>query len=158
MGMGAYVALLAKRSRFDASGTYLPTSNGYVRGSSSLGGSVGLVAGSVRACYSVLREPLELSPCVGFEGGSILSGTGFSTVSATTRPSPWLAPMAGFTSAVPLGRGVAVVLDVDALVPLLESNFVLEKDGTKDTPSVQSSVYQVSRPAGRLGVGVEVRF
>jgi hypothetical protein len=72
--------------------------------------------------------------------------------------------MVTFTSAVPFGRWFAVVLDVDALVPLQEPDFVLCKKGTTSAPnhcSAPENVYQTLQRfpvAGRLGLGVEARF
>lgn len=147
-GFGAQVGLLAGRFRADVSAWYWLPQTTTLASRPTAGGDFRLIAGDARACYAVLRAPLEISPCAGLEVGS-MTATGFGVRSDGSGSALWIAPLAEAGVALPIGAHFAARLDLGVLVPLERPPFVLAAAGT---------VYTAGAVVGRAAVGVEVRF
>jgi hypothetical protein len=147
-GVGGRASVLAGRFRADLSGSYWPERSVSLPTRSTAGGRIRLAAGDASACWAVLRTPLELSPCLGLELGS-MSGTGFGVRSDLAGSTLWIAPVAEAAAALPIGNRFAARLDLGVLVPIQRPPFVLTGAGT---------VYAAGPVVGRATLGVELRF
>jgi hypothetical protein len=149
-GVGGAAAVTLRAFRLELGVLGLPSRKASLEGDPSRGGEVNLVAGTAGACYQVIpRGPFELSPCLGYEVGA-LHASGFGVTSPGEGTALWSALRPGILLAwVPLAR-LAVVGRVEAAVPFLRRDFVLD-------PNL-GSVFTPGPVAGRLGLGLELRL
>ncbi len=147
-GVGGRLGVLRGRFRGAVSASYWPPRTSTLASRPSAGGDVGLIAGDASGCYAVLRAPVELSPCLGLEVGS-MTATGFGVQLDGSGSAPWIAPLAEAAVALPFAQRFAVRLDLGVLVPAVRPPFVLSSVGT---------VYTAGPVVGRATLGAEVRF
>jgi hypothetical protein len=147
-GLGVRVSVLAGRFRADVSASYWPDRTATLPGRPTTGGRLHLVAEDASACWAILRAPLEISPCLGLELGS-MGATGFGVRRNGSGAAPWIAPVAEAAVALPVGQRFAARLDLGVLVPAERPPFVLAAAGT---------VYVTGAVVGRANLGLEVRF
>ncbi|MDC0717198.1 hypothetical protein [Nannocystis bainbridge] len=113
------------------------------------GARLSLWTATLRACgVAGLRPRLELGGCGGLEAGALL-GAGFGVEAARTRAQPWLAVVVGPELAVPVAPRLAVTLGVDAVVPLVRPQFVLDGVG---------SAFRANPAAFRAVLGLQLRI
>ncbi len=146
--IGGRVGVLVGRLRADVSASYWPEQPASLASRPTAGGKIELVAGDGSACWALLRAPVELSPCLGLEVGS-MSAVGFGVRSNGSGSALWIAPLAEAAAALPFGRRFAARIDLGVLVPAERPPFVLQGVGT---------VYTAGPVVGRATVGLEVRF
>jgi hypothetical protein len=147
-GLGGRLGVLVGRFRADLSASYWPEHTATLTARPTAGGKIQLVAGDATACWALLRAPLEVSPCLGLELGS-MSATGFGVKANSDGSALWVAPALEASAALPIGRHFAARLDVGLLVPALRPPFVLQGAGT---------VYTAGPVVGRATLGLEARF
>jgi hypothetical protein len=147
-GLGGRVGLLAGRFRADVSVSYWPDRTATLPRRPLAGGRIHLVAADGSACWALLRAPLEISPCLGLEVGSMVA-TGFGVRSDGSGAALWIAPSAEALAALPVGRRFAARLDLGVLVPAERPPFVITSAGT---------VYRAGPVVGRAALGLEIRF
>jgi hypothetical protein len=147
-GVGGRASILVGRLRVDASGSYWPPQTVKLANRPTAGGKISLAAGDATACWALLRTPVELSPCLGLELGS-MSGTAIGFSSNFTGSALWIAPVAEAAAALPIGKHFAARLDLGVLVPIERPPFVVTRAGT---------VYTAGPVVGRATLGVEARF
>ncbi len=145
---GGQASVLAGRFRADLSSAYVLPQTATLAARPTAGGDFHLIAGDARGCYAVVRAPLEVSPCVGLEVGS-MGATGFGVRSNGSGSALWVAPLAEAALALPVGTHFAARLDLGVLAPIERPPFVLAAAGT---------VYTAGAVAGRATVAIEVRF
>jgi len=149
VAFGGKAALVIEAFRFElGAGAWLDRSATLAE-RPSVGGDVGLVAGSAGACWSFLRRgPFELGPCLAFELGR-LHADGFGATSQGSGSALWSALQGGglFTWS-PVAR-VAALARLDAAVPFARPTFVIDGLG---------AVYRSGEVVGRATLGVEVRL
>jgi hypothetical protein len=148
VGVGVRASVLVGRLRVDASGSYWPAQTVKLTNRPTAGGRISLAAGDASACWALLRTPVELSPCLGLELGS-MSGAAIGFHSNLAGSALWVAPVAEAAAALPIGKHFAARLDVGVLVPIERPPFVVTNAGT---------VYTAGPVVGRATLGVEVRF
>lgn len=113
------------------------------------GARLSLWTARLRACgVAGLRPRLELAGCGGIEVGALL-GAGFGVEAARTRAQPWVAVVVGPELAVPVARRLAVTVGVDAQVPVVRPQFVLDGVGP---------VFRAHPAAFRAVLGVQLRI
>jgi hypothetical protein len=112
------------------------------------GGTVSLIAGTAATCRNLLTGRVELGPCIGIELGR-LHASGYGVSSPDEAATLWAALKAGAAvSWFPVPQA-ALVLRLDAAVPLSRPRFVLDGVGP---------VHRISAVAGRAAAGAEMRF
>jgi hypothetical protein len=146
--IGGRVGLLVDRFRVDLALSYWPDQTTTLAGRPALGGRAHLLAGAASGCWAALQTPVELSPCLGLEAGS-MGATGFGASSDESGSAPWIAPFAQAAAAFPFAGRFAARLDLSLAVPALRPPFVLNGAGT---------VYTAAPVAGRAALGLEARF
>jgi hypothetical protein len=147
-GIGGRAGVLAGRFRADLSASYWPEQTATLVGRTTAGGRIALVAGDASGCWALLRAPVEVSPCLGLELGS-MSATGFGVRSNGNGSALWIAPVAEAATALPIGKHFAARVDLGVLVPAERPPFVLRGAGT---------VYTAGPVVGRATLGLEARF
>jgi hypothetical protein len=147
-GLGGRIGVLAGRFRADVSVSYWFERAATLPGRPTAGGRIHLVAGDGNACWALLRAPLEVSPCLGLEVGS-MGATGFGVRTNGGGSALWIAPSAEAAAAFPVGRRFAARLDLGVLVPTERPPFAIMSAGT---------VYTAGPVVGRATLGAEIRF
>jgi hypothetical protein len=148
--IGGRLGILVDRFRVDLSLSYWPDQTATLATLPAAGGHVHLLAGAASGCWAALRAPVELSPCLGVEVGS-MGATGFGVSAPGSGSALWVAPLAQAAAALPFAGRFAARLDLAALVPVLRPPFVLT--GTGPAP-----VYTAGPVVGRATLGLEARF
>jgi hypothetical protein len=116
-----------------------------------VGGSFWLVAGRVEGCRRLAGSvETRIEGCAVLEAGA-LRASGVGVDNPGRGGSPWLATGGHLSGAVPLGNTqVDGLLGVEALVPLLISDFTVEAGRTK--------LYRPTSIVGHVDIGVAWRF
>jgi hypothetical protein len=152
VSLGAGLAL--DLFRVDVLGHWLPAVRHVTAQTPERGGTVLLVAGGLRACVSPLRGAVELGACVGLEAGALEAASFNATEYDDEGRSAWFAGRTGVSGRLLLSRSVLLALDLEALVPAIRPQFVIERVGTDRT----DLVHQPAPVVGRLTVGAELAF
>jgi hypothetical protein len=132
-------------------GGLLPTKKWIDEPSGTAGGSFRLEEARVDGCSRVVRSrETSLDGCVVFEAGRLIA-SGIGLDEPKRRHLTWLAPGGRLVGSVPLGRApLRGLLGIEALVPLLSTDFTLERGSTK--------LYRPWPVVGRVDLGVAWRF
>jgi hypothetical protein len=149
-GVAGGGALLGRGWRVELSALWLAPRTRVVDADAGLSARVGLVAGALRGCAVPGLRRLEFPVCAGLEVGALRGrgegeGLGIPRVDALG----WVAAVVGPAVAWPVTRRLALVLQVDAVVPLLRPRFEVGGFGP---------VHETGAAAGRAALGVEVRL
>lgn len=123
----------------------LPQSNG----EASRGGTFGVLGGNARGCWFLLREGVDLGPCIAAAGERI-SASGRNVAAPLDEGAGMFALGAGPLFAVPLSSAVRFRLGVDALVPLVRPSFVVQ------LPTTTAEVHRVGPVLVRGTAGLEL--
>jgi hypothetical protein len=147
-GMGVVAGVLGSKWRADLVGSYwFPRETG-VSGEPRAGGEVSLWAVGARGCWVPGTRSLELPLCAGMEAGALRGRGTRETVDPEVAREPWIAALAGIALAWIPATQAALVLGVDAMVPLRRSGFTIG----------DAVLYEVTPVGVRGSLGVELRF
>jgi hypothetical protein len=132
----------------DVEGTWLPPRRSLVPENPEKGGDISLLTATLRPCGLLRGRPFEPGLCGALDLGDIW-GTGFGTLSQTTRHSFWVAAGGSLFTRYSVSRRFALRLSAGLLFPLQATEFSLENVGT---------VYAVPDLVARFGFGVEAHL
>jgi hypothetical protein len=148
-GVGASISLFYRGQRFDLGASLWPERAERAADYPSSGGDFGIVAGSAGTCRDLLAVgPILAGPCFAAEIGW-MSAAGFGVNEPKETGALWAALKPGAMVAVRPTRRAAVVVHLDAAVPLSRPTFVITGAG---------GVHRPGSVAGRASAGLEFLF
>lgn len=100
------------------------------------------------ACLVTRVKAVELPICLGFEGGLVHARGLAPTANTRAQRQPWLAPRLRSGLRWPVLPRLALLLDLELLVPLVRAGFTIGEATLTSVPAI----------ALRGGAGVELRF
>lgn len=146
-GLSASVAWRWPRARLLAEGSYLPAQRVTSAAPHARQGHVQIGAARLGACARVWIRAVELPLCAGVEAGGT-HATGFGVRADLEALDPWVATFAQGGVAIPLMENLALVGRLEAVVPLMYSQYVFGEE----------RLYQARPVVVRGGVGLEFRW
>lgn len=150
-GLTGGLGLLGERWRLDLTAVWIAPRPTAARDDLDITARVGVLAAQLRGCAVPRLGPVEFPTCLGLEaGGARGSGDGDALARKFTDWRPWLGVLAGSSLAWSFTRRLALVVQLDLVLPLAPP--VFQVGGLADP------VYRGGVAAGRAGLGLEVRF
>jgi len=147
-GVAVGAGVLGRKWRADLVGSYwFPRETG-VPTEPRAGGEVSMWAVGARGCWVPGARAFEFPLCAGMEAGVLRGRATRETVGSGLAREPWVAALASASLAWAPRKEVAIVLGVDALVPLRRSGFTIGDE----------VLYTVAPVGVRGNLGVELRF
>lgn len=147
-GLHAALSWRWPRARVFMGGTYLPPHGVGSRAAAAAQGRVQLGIVQLGACVRLGPPRVEVPLCAALEAGGS-RGTGFGVAGDRGARDPWLAFAAGPAVLVSLSRAVALILRVEAAVPLIRSRYIYGDEAT---------LFETAPVAVRGGLGLEFRI
>jgi hypothetical protein len=148
VGLGGGAALLLPRLRFELLAAHWFARPARRDDRPAVGGDIRLTTGAVRVCPLVVRRPVEVPLCAGFELGS-MHGRGVGISEPAVVRLLWAAFSAGAGLVWMPSQRIGVWIDAALVVPVSRPVFVAENIGT---------VHQPAAAAFTGMLGVEARF
>jgi hypothetical protein len=145
-GIDAAFAWRGDRLRLEASGGFTFVQSEALP--SGAGARLYAMIAGARACWTVVRQPIELSPCAGADV-YVVAADGFGADRNYETDTASLAVNAGASMAREIVRWLAVLAQVDAVAPTVRHPYFIEGAG---------ALYQPRVLGVRGAFGVEVRF
>jgi hypothetical protein len=150
-GLTGGASLLGERWRLDLAAVWVAPRPTAARDDLDITARVGVLAAQLRGCAVPRLGAVEFPTCLGLEaGGARGVGDGDALARKFTDWRPWLGVLAGTSLAWPFTRRLALVVQLDLVLPLARPTY--QVSGLADP------VYQGGVAAGRAGLGLEVRF
>ncbi|HEX9298282.1 MAG TPA: hypothetical protein VF881_20725 [Polyangiaceae bacterium] len=134
--------------RWEASGAYFAKQRGTVAGRDAVGADFTLAAVALGACYPLVDATVSLAPCA--RGGlDWVRASGFGSEAPTDGSMRGATVQAGGIFLWNLSTRLSTRLELDAVVPLVRTEFFVEGAGT---------VYRRTPVGLRAAAGLEVHF
>jgi hypothetical protein len=114
----------------------------------NVGGDIGLYAGTIRYCRSLLGGVFNLKPCGGIEAGALVASA-VGVQSPNGGLGPWLSPEVGLSAVLEPTHHFALSLEVEGLAQIFRPHFLITAGG---------AVYQPPPVTARTLASLHVRF